>query len=609
MSDATLLAYIPSPSQGVWHLGPVPIRAYALCIIIGIIVAVWWGDRRWRARGGQPGEVLDVAIWAVPFGLVGGRLYHVMTDWQTYFGAGGKGFAGALRIWDGGLGIWGAVALGALGAWLGCRFYGIKLPPFGDAIAPAILLAQAIGRLGNYFNQELFGDHTTLPWGLEIFQRVDADGNVGCVALDAAHCNLMDGSSNGVVLGVVQPTFLYEMIWNILVVIALVLIDRRFQIGHGRLFALYVAGYCLGRFGVELLRSDHATHILGIRINVFTAAIVFLAAALYVVMARKGREQGLEVYWPKRAAELAAEGVEGYVPGADVADDDPDRAVAFENESDYAAVDEFIGEQEAEAAGFDPDGSAARHDAPWRSSTTAGLRKPGVGDEDGAAFDTAVDADAARIEADEPDLAAADTVAADTGSADDANAVTGRIPPVPMFEGLTTRALDADALAADAEDRAAATRGEEPIAQTTPPLPGDVVPVTDDDPALAEMDVAADDEFVLDEAAGEAGLDADGSAAEEPDAGAGAPGAEESGAEESDAGQTREPGSVTVTNDPLASAGGIEIRHAPTTDVPSIVVIESGAPAAAGPDVDEVSDAPVADEPDVDEPASDDASR
>ncbi|MBW8711028.1 MAG: prolipoprotein diacylglyceryl transferase, partial [Mycobacterium sp.] len=172
----TVLAYIPSPSQGVWHVGPVPLRAYALFIIVGIVVALVLGDRRWVARGGQPGVIYDVALWAVPFGLIGGRLYHVITDWRTYFGDDGAGLAGALRIWDGGLGIWGAVALGGVGAWIGCRQHGIPLPAFGDAIAPGIILAQAIGRMGNYFNQELYGRPTTLPWGLEIYERRDAAG-------------------------------------------------------------------------------------------------------------------------------------------------------------------------------------------------------------------------------------------------------------------------------------------------------------------------------------------------------------------------------------------------------------------------------------------------
>lgn len=333
MIDGTVLALIPSPSQGVWHLGPVPIRAYALCIIVGIVVAVWWGSRRWQARGGQPGEVIDVALWAVPFGLVGGRLYHVFTDWETYFGPGGKGLGAAFRVWDGGLGIWGAVALGAVGAWIGARNMGIKLPPFGDAIAPAILLAQAIGRLGNYFNQELFGRPTDVPWGLEIFDRVNSDGQISY--------KLIDGVSTGNVATVVHPTFLYEMIWNVLIVALLVLIDRRGRIGHGRLFAMYVAGYCVGRFGVELMRDDFATHIFGIRINIFTAAIVFLCAALYVVMAPKGREQGLSMYWPDRAEELAEEGVVGYISPEIPDDETVDETVTGDEQ---VTGDETIGD-------------------------------------------------------------------------------------------------------------------------------------------------------------------------------------------------------------------------------------------------------------------------
>jgi prolipoprotein diacylglyceryl transferase len=277
-----LPAYFPSPPQGVWHLGPLPIRAYALFIITGIVVALIIGDRRWEARGGQRGVIYDVALWAVPFGLIGGRLYHLATDWRTYWGPGGAGLGAAVRIWDGGLGIWGAVALGIVGAWISCRRHGIPLPAFADAVAPGIILAQAIGRLGNYFNQELYGRETTQPWGLEIFYRKDSSG------LNDPH--LLDGVSTGQLFAVVQPTFLYELIWNVLVFVVLIYIDRRFAIGHGRLFASYVALYCVGRFWVELLRDDSATHIAGIRINSFTSTFVFIGAVVYIMVAPKGRE-------------------------------------------------------------------------------------------------------------------------------------------------------------------------------------------------------------------------------------------------------------------------------------------------------------------------------
>jgi prolipoprotein diacylglyceryl transferase len=275
-----VLAYSASSVHRVWRLGPLPIRWYAIFIVVGIIVALLVGDRRWQARGGERGVIYDIALWAVPFGLIGGRLYHVMTDWRTYFGDDGAGLAGALRIWDGGLGIWGAVALGGVGAWIGCRQKGIPLPAFGDAIAPGIILAQAIGRLGNYFNEELYGRPTTLPWGLEIYERRDAHG-----ALDT-----LNGVSTGQLIEVVHPTFLYELLWNLLIFAALLWLDRRFNIGHGRLFATYVAGYCLGRFWVELMRSDVATHFAGIRVNSFTSTFVFIGAVVYIMVAPKGRE-------------------------------------------------------------------------------------------------------------------------------------------------------------------------------------------------------------------------------------------------------------------------------------------------------------------------------
>ena len=268
-----MLTYIPSPETGVWDLGPIPLRAYAMFIVLGIIVAVVLGNKRYEARGGRPGVITDIAIWAVPFGIVGGRLYHVLSDWQIYFGAEGRGFAAAFRIWDGGLGIWGAVLLGAVGAWIGARRSGVVLPPIADAIAPGIALAQAIGRLGNYFNQELFGSPTTLPWGLEISP---ANRQAGYAEYATFH-----------------PTFLYESLWLVALALVVIWADRRFNLGHGRAFALYVLLYTVGRVWIEALRIDSANHILGVRLNVWTSILVGLGALAYLVISsriRPGRE-------------------------------------------------------------------------------------------------------------------------------------------------------------------------------------------------------------------------------------------------------------------------------------------------------------------------------
>ena len=268
-------AYLPSPDQGVWHLGPIPIRGYALCIILGIIVAVWLGERRWVARGGRSGTVGDVAVWAVPFGLVGGRLYHVLTDPQLYF-AEGRDPVAALSVWRGGLGIWGAVALGALGAYIGCRRHGVNFRAYADAVAPGIALAQAIGRWGNWFNQELFGKPTTLPWGLEI---------------DPAHRGDLQAYET------FHPTFLYESLWDLGVAGLVIWADRRFRLGYGRAFALYVMAYTAGRGWIEYLRVDPVNDIFGVRLNVWTSILVFLAAAAYFIVTTRrhpGRETEVE---------------------------------------------------------------------------------------------------------------------------------------------------------------------------------------------------------------------------------------------------------------------------------------------------------------------------
>ncbi|WP_084495907.1 prolipoprotein diacylglyceryl transferase [Nocardia shimofusensis] len=420
-----VLAYIPSPPQGVWNLGPFPLRAYALCIILGIIVAIWWGERRWQARGGSEGTVLDVAMFAVPFGLIGGRLYHVATDWQKYFGEGARPIE-ALYIWQGGLGIWGAVFFGGIGAWLACRIYRIPLPAFGDAIAPPVLLAQAIGRLGNWFNQELYGRETTLPWGLEIYPRFNADGDPDPMA----------GVSNGVVEKIVHPTFLYELLWNVLVVVLLVLIDKRYRIGHGRLFALYVAGYSFGRFFVELMRDDEATEIFGIRINNFTSALVFLAAIAYVVFATKGREHPTRLQpgatprpWPWQLKKVRAAGLEANTPATAQTADGED-----EPESGTAAEDSGSAETGAEQ------GEAGKPGATKADPGKAGAEASGSSQIDTAESDTAqsdtAQSDTAKSGAAEADSAKAETSRADGKTTDAATSKGGK------SEGAT---LDTDA--------------------------------------------------------------------------------------------------------------------------------------------------------------------
>ena len=280
------LALIPSPAQGVWFVGPVPLRAYALCIIAGILFAAWSGSRRYVARGGPPGVVGDVSVWAVPFGIIGGRLYHVITDHQLYFGE-GKNPWNAFAIWNGGLGIWGAIAVGALGAYIGCKRQHIPMRVFADAIAPGLLVAEAIGRLGNYFNQELFGSPTTLPWALEVYVRTP--GGVPGVKPDGT-CEFDTSyikASPEVLCGTYHPTFLYEFLWCLIGAGLLVWADRRFQLGGGRVFALCVAFYTLGRGWIEMLRIDPANHFLGLRINVFTAILVFLGAAVFLFLHRR----------------------------------------------------------------------------------------------------------------------------------------------------------------------------------------------------------------------------------------------------------------------------------------------------------------------------------
>jgi prolipoprotein diacylglyceryl transferase len=268
---------IPKPPEG-WdaiHIGSLQIHAYALAILTGIFFAIWLARRRWVARGGDPLAIEEIALWAIPFGIVGGRIYHVISTPGPYFGEYGRPLD-AFKVWQGGLGIWGAVALGAVGAMVGARRQGVSFAAFMDAAAPAILFAQAIGRIGNYFNQELFGSPTTLPWGLEVapYQpSFPAEYPVDTLF---------------------HPTFLYELLWNLAGAFLILYLDRRFRLRHGEVFWLYVVVYTAGRLWIEMLRIDEAVHVFGVRINVWVSIVVFALGAAMFVLTRK-RHSGEKV--------------------------------------------------------------------------------------------------------------------------------------------------------------------------------------------------------------------------------------------------------------------------------------------------------------------------
>ena len=245
--------------------------------------------------------VWDAAIVVIPAGIIGGRLYHVITDNDKYFCSTCDPID-ALKITNGGLGIWGAVALGAVAVWGMFKIKGIPLGPFADAVAPGLILAQAIGRLGNWFNQELYGRETTVPWALDIYYRVNENGDYAPIS----------GRSTGEVMTSVHPTFLYELVWNVIICIFLVWAHKAWKLGHGRVFALYVAGYTAGRFVVENMRADEATHIFGLRVNVIVSVVCFIVALIVYLRLPRGQETPEEVD-PHRAkgGEDRSVGVDG----------------------------------------------------------------------------------------------------------------------------------------------------------------------------------------------------------------------------------------------------------------------------------------------------------
>jgi prolipoprotein diacylglyceryl transferase len=265
-------AYIPSPSSGAIHIGPLQLRAYGLSIALGVWAAVTVCSRRYAKKGGDPALITTIGIWAVPAGIIGARMYHVATDYQLYFGA-GKHPLNALKIWDGGLGIWGGVLLGVIAGSIVARRKGAEVPVLFDAVAPALPLAQAIGRWGNWWNQELYGKPTKLPWALKI---------------DAHH------TATGVA-GTFHPTFLYESLWDLCVVGIVLLVERRLRLRTGSLLAVYVAAYTFGRFFTEYERIDTAHKIGPLRLNDWTSIVVFAGAVVTLYLYNRRRPVPAEV--------------------------------------------------------------------------------------------------------------------------------------------------------------------------------------------------------------------------------------------------------------------------------------------------------------------------
>lgn len=266
---------IPSPSVSTLNLGPFTIHFYALSIILGITVAIFVGRKRYQSQGGNPEEISEAAIWAVPIGIIGGRLYHVITSPQKYFGSNGDP-ADALRIWKGGLGIWGAISLGVVGALVYFKRNKTTLTftNFLDALAPGVLLAQAIGRIGNWFNQELFGKPTQLPWGLEIKLSNRPKGYEQFLTF--------------------HPTFLYELLWCVFVAFLLIRLPgflKKIPTKTGDIFVMYIFAYSVGRLWIEALRIDEANVILGLRLNLWVCLIAIILSAIYLISNRTPNEQ------------------------------------------------------------------------------------------------------------------------------------------------------------------------------------------------------------------------------------------------------------------------------------------------------------------------------
>jgi prolipoprotein diacylglyceryl transferase len=334
--------YIPSPPVNGFHLGPAYIHFYGLMYVIGITLAILITQRRWKAGGGDPGLVGDVALWAVPAGIVGGRIYFDLTT-PKYIP---HHWYGVFAVWDGGLGIWGGIALAAVvGSWRVHRS-GASVPLFMNAVAPALLVAQAVGRVGNYFNQELFGGPNTLPWALHIsyFFRP-----AGYKQYQTFH-----------------PTFLYEFIFDLLWAAVLVWLGHHRKIKPPGLFALYVAGYSAFRIFEEALRVDPSEHFLGLRLNMYVASVLTLVGiAWFIYSQRRGRPASEMV--ARRPDSGDADSVDGDGAGPAAGAGDPGPAGSSPAESSAAGS----GPAGSSAAGSGPAGSSAAGSGPAGSSETA----------------------------------------------------------------------------------------------------------------------------------------------------------------------------------------------------------------------------------------------
>jgi prolipoprotein diacylglyceryl transferase len=279
------VAYLPSPSRGVWQVGPIPVRAYALLAVIAIMVALWLTDRRYRRMGGPRGMILDVATFAVPAGIIGARVYGVLTNYRLYFGP-GRDWVSVFRIWDGGLGLAGVVAAGSIGAWAYCRRYRYSLAPMALAAAPALAVAQAIGTWGNWFSQRMYGAPSTLPFAVAIGPARRANGYES--------------------FSTFQPVFLYESLWDLLVAAGVAYAIRRFLLTGDRAFALYAGLYAIGRLGAETARIDYSPRLLGTRVTELGMLLVVIAAAAYLGISRARRSRPAGVPASAASPSLAA---------------------------------------------------------------------------------------------------------------------------------------------------------------------------------------------------------------------------------------------------------------------------------------------------------------